>query len=160
MLIIKMETVWKSKLSRNLKVRFFQATVESVIIVRCGKLTLTRTLEKRLDGAYTRMLRAALDISWTKHITNIELYGNLPKITDTLKERRLRFIGHVWRKTDETAQKLLLWEPTQGKRKRGRPRYSYVDQLRDNTSFEKKTFNGEDAKQKGVEKSSSICPSK
>ena len=75
----KMETVWKSKLSRNLKVRFFQATVESVIIVRCGKLTLTRTLEKRLDGAYTRMLRAALDISWTKHITNIELYGNLPK---------------------------------------------------------------------------------
>ena len=49
------------------------------------------------------MLRAALDIPWTRHITNIELYGNLPKITDTLKERRLRFIGHVWRKTDEAA---------------------------------------------------------
>ena len=49
-----------------------------------------------------------------------------------------RYIGHVWRKTDETAQKLLLWEPMQGKRKRGRPRYSYVDQLRDNTGFEKK----------------------
>ena len=46
------------------------------------------------------------------------------------------------------------------KEKRGRPRYSYVDKLRDNTSFEKKTFNGEDAKQKGVEKSCSICPSK
>ena len=82
------------------------------------------------------MLRAALDISWTKHITNIELYGNLPKITDTLKERRLRFIGHVWRKTDEMAQKLLLCEPMPGKRYS----YMYVDQLRDNTGFEKKNL--------------------
>ena len=50
-------------------------------------------------NVYTRMLRAALDIPWTRHITKIDLYGNLPKITDALKERRLRFIGHVWRKT-------------------------------------------------------------
>ena len=55
----KMETVWKSKLSRNLKVRFFRATVESVIMYSAESWTLTRTLEKSLDGAYTRMLRAA-----------------------------------------------------------------------------------------------------
>lgn len=30
---------------------------------------------------------------WTRHTTNIELYGNLPKITVTLKERLLSFIG-------------------------------------------------------------------
>ena len=52
----------------------------------------------------------------------------------------------MWRKTDETEQKLLLWELTQRKRKRGRPRYSYFEQLRDNTGFEKKTFNEKDAK--------------
>ena len=81
--------------------------------------------------------RIVLDIPWKKHITNKVLYGDLPKLSDTLKERRLRFIGHVWRKTDETAQKLPLWEPTQGKRKQGRPTYTYVDQLRDDTGLEK-----------------------
>ena len=99
--------------------------------------TLTKTLEKRLDGVYTRMLRTALDIPWKRHVTNKELYGDLPKLSTTLKERRLRFIGNVWRKTDETAQKLLLWEPTHGKRKQGRPRYTCVDQLRDDTGLEK-----------------------
>ena len=79
----KMETVWKSKLSKKPESEIFRATVESVIMYGAESWTLTRTLEKRLYGAYTRMLRAALDISWTKHITNIELYGNLPKITDT-----------------------------------------------------------------------------
>ena len=43
-------------------------------------------------------------------MTNKGLYGDLPKLSSTSKERWLRFIGHVWRKTDETAQKLLLWE--------------------------------------------------
>ena len=70
-------------IKRSLKVRFFPATVESVIMYGAESWTLTITLEKRLDGAYTKMLRAALDILSTKHITNIELYGNLPKITDT-----------------------------------------------------------------------------
>ena len=42
----KMETVWKSKLSRNLKVRFFRTTVESVIMYGAEIWTLTRTLEK------------------------------------------------------------------------------------------------------------------
>ena len=64
----------------------------------------------------------------------IKNYGDLPKLSNTLKERRLRFIGHVWRETDETAS---LWEPTQGNRKPGRPRYTYVD-VTDDTGLDKK----------------------
>ena len=83
------------------------------------------------------MLRAALGKSWKRYFTNKELYGDLPKISDTLKERRLRFIGHVWRKNDEIVQKLLLWEPAQGKGKSDRPKYTYVDQPRGDTGLEK-----------------------
>ena len=46
------------------------------------------------------------------------------------------YAGRVWRKTDEMAQKLLLCEPMPGKRYS----YMYVDQLRDNTGFEKKNL--------------------
>ena len=40
-------------------------------------------------------------------------------------------------KNDEIAQNLLLWEPVKGKRKSGRPKYNYFDQLRDDTGLEK-----------------------
>ena len=40
-------------------------------------------------------------------MTNKGLYGDLPKLSSTSKERWLRFIGHVWRKTDETKQKFI-----------------------------------------------------
>ena len=56
--------------------------------------TMTGKMRNRLDGTYTRMLRAVLGVTWKEHKTNKELYGNLPKITDTLMIRRLRSIGH------------------------------------------------------------------
>ena len=84
------------------------------------------SVEYRSRGAQnthdpTRMLRAVLGVSWKEHKTNKELYSNLPKITDKLKIRRLRFIGHCWRRKDEVVSELLLWEPKHGARKRGRP---------------------------------------
>ena len=82
------------------------------------------------------MLRTVLNIPWKGRITDIEHYGNLPKLSNSLRERRRRFKGHVWSKTEETAQKLLLWEPAKGKRKPGRPGYNYVDQLKDDTGLE------------------------
>ena len=49
--------------------------------------------------------------------------------------RRLRFIGHCWRKKDEVISDLLLWEPKHGARKRGRPALTYVDQLQNDTGL-------------------------
>ena len=56
--------------------------------------TVTGNMRNRLDGTYTRMLRAVLGVTWKEHKTNKELYGNLPKITDTLMIRRLRSKRH------------------------------------------------------------------
>ena len=55
--------------------------------------TVTGIMRNRLDGTYTRMLRAVLGVTWKEHKTNKTL-GNLPKITDTLMIRRLRSIRH------------------------------------------------------------------
>ena len=131
----KMMKVWKSNLKNHLKVGFFRATVESVLLYGAECWTMTGKMRNRLDGTYTRMLRAVLGVSWKEHKTNKELYGNLPKITDTLMIRRLRFIGHCWRKKDEVISDLLLWEPKHGARKRGRPATTYVDQLRNDTGL-------------------------
>ena len=38
-----------------------------------------------LDGTYTRHLGMALDVSWTEHMTNTELYGDLVKVSQKIK---------------------------------------------------------------------------
>ena len=77
------------------------------------------------------MLRAALNISWKNHPTNKEIYGNIPRLTDTIRYRRLRFAGHIWRNKEELASDLLLWRPTHGRTSVGRPALNYINQLAD-----------------------------
>ena len=73
---------------------------------------LTKLLKKKLDGNYTRMLRAILNKSWRQHPTRHQLYGHLPPITKIIQVRRTRRAGHCWRSEDEHINDLLLWTPT------------------------------------------------
>ena len=124
-----MQEIWKSKIPDKLKRNFFRAAVESVLVYGAISWTLTAKLEGEIDGTYTRMLLAALNKSWREHLTNKELYGNIPKISVAIREQRLRFSGHCWRSEGELASDLLLWQPYHGKRFRGRPPLTYIDQL-------------------------------
>ena len=68
-----------------MKRSFFQAAVVSILLYGCTTWTLTKRLEKKLDGNYTRMLRAILNKSWRQHPTRHQLYGHLPPITKLSK---------------------------------------------------------------------------
>ena len=80
-----------------MKRSFFQTAVVSILLYGCTTWTLTKRLEKKLDGNYTRMLRAILNLSWQQHPTRRQLYGHLPPITKTIQARRTRHAGHCWR---------------------------------------------------------------
>ena len=56
--------IWKSNLTNKMKRSFFLAVVGSILRYGCIIWTLTKRLEKKLDGNYTRMLRAILNKSW------------------------------------------------------------------------------------------------
>ena len=129
----ELNKIWKSNLPENLKINFFRAAVESVLANGSTTWTLTSSLEKKLDGAYTRMLRAALNISWKEHPTNKRLYNNIPQFSKTIRQQRLRFAGHCWRSKQELASDVLLWQPSHGRQAPGRPKKTYVDQLTDDT---------------------------
>ena len=125
--------IWKSNLRENLKINFFRAAVETVLVYGSITWKMTVAMERKIDGTYTRMLRAITNKHWNPHLTNEELYKNIPKISDTIRKQRLHFAGHCWRSKDELASDLLLWNPKHGKRSRGRPRKSYIDQLKEDT---------------------------
>ena len=75
--INRLSIIWKSDLTDKMKRSFFQAAVTSILLYGCTTWTLTKRLEK-LDGNYTRMLRAILNKSWQQHPTRHQLYGHLP----------------------------------------------------------------------------------
>ena len=124
-----MTKIWKSAMNADLKKRFFVATVESILLYGCESWAMTDTMERSLSGTYTRMLRKALNVHWSSHTTNNELYGKLPRVDMKIAERRLRLAGHCYRHPELSTQKLLLWEPTHGTRRRGRPKATYLDTL-------------------------------
>ena len=116
-----------------MKRSFFQAAVTSILLYGCTTWTLTKRLEKKLDGNYTRMLRAILNKSWQQHPTRHQLYGHLPPITKTIQVRRTRHAVHCWRSRDELIRDVLLWIPTHGRANAGRPARTYIQQLCEDT---------------------------
>ena len=62
--IDRLSIIWKSNLTDEMKRNFFQAAVVSILLYGCTTWTLTKRLEMKLDGNYTRMLRAILNRSW------------------------------------------------------------------------------------------------
>ena len=132
-----MDNLWKSDLRRDLKIRLFTDTVESVLLYGSETWTMTKRLTKIIDGCYTRMLRMALNINqYMMRITNSELYGNLPKVSSKVAQRRLRLAGHAQRHPELTLHSVLLWEPLHGRAGRGRPRQTYIDTLRADTGLQ------------------------
>ena len=121
------------KKKKKMKRSFFQAAVVSILLYGCTTWTLTKRLEKKLDGNYTRMLRAILNKSWRQHPTRHQLYGHLPLITKTIQVRRTRHAGQCWRSKDELISDVLLWTPTYGQAKAGRPAQTYIQQLCEDT---------------------------
>ena len=109
-------------------IHFFSAVV-SILLYGCTTWMLTKWMEKKLDGNYTRMLWAILNKSRRQHPPKQQLYGHQPPITKTIKIRRTRHAGHSWRSRDELISYVLLWTPSHGRAKAGRPARNYIKQL-------------------------------
>ena len=131
--IDRLLVIWKSDLTDKMKPSFFQAAVMLILLYGCTTWTLTKRMEKKLDGNYTRMLRAILNKSWRQHPSKQQLYSHLPPITKTIKVRWTRHAGHSWRSRDELISDVLLWTPSHGQAKAGWPARTYIQQLCEDT---------------------------
>ena len=62
--IEKLSIMWKFNLSDKIKWVFFQAVPVSILLYGCITWTLTKHIDKTLDGSYTSVLYAILNKSW------------------------------------------------------------------------------------------------
>ena len=83
--IDRLSVIWKSHLTDEKKTHFLLAVVVSIVLYGCTTCLLTKRTEKKLDGNYTRMLRAILNKSWGQRPTKQQLYGRIPPITKNIQ---------------------------------------------------------------------------
>ena len=76
-----------------------------------------------------RMLQAILNKSWRQHPTKQQQYGHLPPIMKTITIKWIRHAGPCWRSRDKLISDVLLWTPSHGQAKAGRPALIYMQQL-------------------------------
>ena len=101
----------------------------SILLYGCTTWTLTKRMEKKLDDNYARMLRVILNKSFRQHPSKQQLYGYLPHITKTIQVKRTRHTGHCRRSKNKLISDVLLWTPSHGRTKAGRPARSYIQHL-------------------------------
>ena len=84
-----------------------------------------RKLHKNVESSIKQVLAT------TPHET--PTVRTLAPITKTIQVRRTRHAGHCWRSKDELISDVLLWTPTHGCARVGRPARTYIQQLCEDT---------------------------
>ena len=112
----------------ELKMRAFNAYVASIFLYNSETWTISKTTANTIDSFHRRLLRYAVNIRYPAKISNEKLY----KLTkekpwsQVIKQRRLRFTGHVLRLPEETPVRQALSEYQRPlKRPRGAPKFTW-----------------------------------
>ena len=100
--------------SRKTRLRIFHSVIESILLYGSETWTLTKQMTLRLDGCYTKLLRYILNIKYNPdaehQVSNAEVYkDDVRPVSQVLRERRLRFVGHCMRSNQPIAD-ILLWD--------------------------------------------------
>ena len=108
----------------------YNACIISTLLYGSETWTTYARQEKRLNSFHMRCLRRILGISWQDKIPNTEVLAKagLPSMFTLLRQRRLRWLGHVRRMEDGRIPKDILYgQLAAGKRRTGRPQLRYSD---------------------------------
>ena len=152
--INRLSLIWKSHLTDKIERSFFQTAVVSMLLYECTTRTLTKRMEKKLDGNCTRMLQEILNKSCRQHPKKHQLYGHLLPITKTIQVRRTRHGRHCWSSRDEFISDVLLW--TYGRAKAWQPARTYIHRFCTDMDVILKTCRNQRTIGRGDEKGSGI----
>ena len=119
------------KLKTKTKIRLAKCYIWSTFLYGCETWTMTKEIEKRIDALEMWIYRRIMRIPWTRKKSNIivliDAGQRSRKLLAEVKRRQLVYFGHV--KRHNTIQKLVLEGKIAGKKARGRPRKSWIENV-------------------------------
>ncbi|PFX23928.1 LINE-1 retrotransposable element ORF2 protein [Stylophora pistillata] len=104
--------VWENKkLTTQTKVAVYRACIVSTLLFGRMSWITYASQEKPLNIFHMRCLRRILSISWTDKVSNNEVLAraNIPSMFTLIRQRRLRWLGDVYRMEDGRIPKDLLY---------------------------------------------------
>ena len=122
--------VWSSKaLSLSTKLQFLQTIVMTVLLYGGETWSLLDKHLNPLSVFHMRCLRRICGISLTDHVSNQEilLQCDTFSVDSQLRNKRLRWFGHVCRMSDFRLPKMLLHGQVARQNCRGKPRTVWND---------------------------------
>ena len=134
----KKATILRSNISMKTRTSILMCYVFSVVSYTygCETWTYSKAIDHKINAfemwCYSRMLR----ISCTSHATNIDVQQNTclneTTMTNNLENRKLFYAEHIMRNTSGHYDTLMttIEGRLEGKRGRGRPRRTWVDDIR------------------------------
>ena len=111
----------------------YDACVRSVMLYGAETWPLTQRLEKVIVSCDRRMLRYMAGVRLQEHVPSEEVADRcgLRQISDVLRTTRLRWYGHVKRREEGEALATVRDWTVEGRRPRGRPRKTWMDNVRE-----------------------------
>ena len=125
------ERAWHNKyLTIRTKCRIYECCILSTLLYGAETWTTYAQHEKKLKPFHLRCLRRIMGINWWDRITNEEILSRAGShsLLQTLKIRRMRWLGHLRRMPDGRLPKDILYSKLcTGSRPRGRPMLRFKD---------------------------------
>ena len=104
--------VWENKaLTLSTKCQVYRACVLSTLLYGSETWTTYSYQERRLNTFHMRCLKLILNITWQDHVPHQDILKrtSIPSMYSLLRQRRLRWLGHVFRMKDGRLPKDILY---------------------------------------------------
>ena len=104
-----------------------------------SRWTLRKEEERRIEAFEMKCLRLIMRVSWIERRTNewvMEAAGVQRNLLKTVKERKMIYFGHIMRKKGTCIEKEIIQGSISGGRGKGRPRMSWLDNIKSWTGLE------------------------
>jgi hypothetical protein len=128
-----MQSIWKSRgISMGLKLRLLNAVGFSIATYGCESWAMTKNDRKRVDAFEMWCYRRLLQTTWKDKRTNtwiLERIGTNLHLRCGIMKMKYKYFGHIVRR-DGGIEKQILQGAVEGKRGRGRPSTSWIDDMK------------------------------
>lgn len=130
-------TLKSKKLRKRTKIKMYKTIIRPITTYAAETLTMTQKQEEKIEIFERKVMRNILGphkiqegIYKTRTNKEIEEELNGETIIKTIKQQRIRWLGHIWRKdSNDPTKQILDWKPAH-KRRRGRPRKTWMEEVK------------------------------
>ena len=139
---LSLKNIWtNASVSLRTKVHIFKAIVLSTLLYSSETWTVLENDIRQLEVFQLRCLRRICKLSFLTHTLNDDVLRrcNVDKIAQTLRVRRLSWMGHVWRMNELRLPRIFWnWDPSKGRndahRATGGQHLRYIDLITEDLS--------------------------